>query len=417
MGEENGGAPEVVPTSNGTGADGTLVGMFRRAYHLGKLRDGMAIAEAAASLRPRFGLSHMDGLAPTVIPLAGGDEDPMVFCIPSLVASSGPHEYARFAKSLQGRCPVVAVPVPGFASGELLGSKLAAVAGAQAAAIKRHADGRPVALVGFSTGGLLAYAVAAECARAGLTPTAVVLIDFYTMETAWPIADVVVERMLGRRGRAPGRRDDRLAAMGAYLGLLSRWTPPTPVAPTLLIKATDPVPGVVRVGDGRATWPLRHAAVDLPGTHLSILEDHVDATAPPSRTGSPAILAARRRALAAGSRSAPAERCLRWPMTAHAGPAGRSRPRGPPPGPSVHDGARAPVDPRARGAGDRGRGGTPGQRHDQSTERRQAEHLMKDLLLHTPRAGEARSSRVQRQGAPPACASCSGGRGCSSTPA
>ncbi len=34
--------------------------------------------------------------------------------------------------------------------------------------------------------------------------------------------------------------------------------------------------------------------------------------------------------------------------------------------------------------------GTPGQRHDKATERRQAEHLMKDLLLHTPRAGEAR---------------------------
>jgi lauroyl/myristoyl acyltransferase len=34
--------------------------------------------------------------------------------------------------------------------------------------------------------------------------------------------------------------------------------------------------------------------------------------------------------------------------------------------------------------------GTPGQRHDKATERRQSEHLMKDLLLHTPRAGEAR---------------------------
>lgn len=33
--------------------------------------------------------------------------------------------------------------------------------------------------------------------------------------------------------------------------------------------------------------------------------------------------------------------------------------------------------------------GTPGRRHDKATERRQSEHLMKDLLLHTPRAGEA----------------------------
>jgi lauroyl/myristoyl acyltransferase len=34
--------------------------------------------------------------------------------------------------------------------------------------------------------------------------------------------------------------------------------------------------------------------------------------------------------------------------------------------------------------------GTLGKRHAKATERRQAEHLMKDLLLHTPRAGEAR---------------------------
>ena len=41
-----------------------LMGMFRRAYQLGKLRDGVAIAEAAASLRPRFGVSHFDEQAP-----------------------------------------------------------------------------------------------------------------------------------------------------------------------------------------------------------------------------------------------------------------------------------------------------------------------------------------------------------------
>jgi lauroyl/myristoyl acyltransferase len=34
--------------------------------------------------------------------------------------------------------------------------------------------------------------------------------------------------------------------------------------------------------------------------------------------------------------------------------------------------------------------GTPGARHDRATERRHADHLMRDLLLHTPLAGEAR---------------------------
>ncbi|HWH94446.1 MAG TPA: type I polyketide synthase [Baekduia sp.] len=284
LGETDGDGSEAatgVPAqaTNGSGANGTLMGMFRRAHQLGRLRDGVALAEAAARLRPRFGVSHIDGQAPAVIPLAAGDDDPIVFCIPSLVATSGPHEYARLAKSFQGRRTVVAVPVPGFAAGELLPSRLDAAAGALATAIKRHADGRPVALVGFSTGGLLAHAVAAECAREGITPTAVALIDSYTMETAWRVADVVIDRMLAGDGAAPTVDDDRLGAMGTYLGLLSTWTPPAPVAPTLLVKATEPVPGVVRVGDWTASWPLRHAAIDLPGTHLTILEDHVETTA------------------------------------------------------------------------------------------------------------------------------------------
>jgi hypothetical protein len=278
----DGGAPQQQPGSeaaNGRPGGGTLTGMFRRAHQLGKLKDGVAFAEAAARVGPRFGVSHIDNEAPTVIPLAKGQTDPILVCIPSLVATGGPHEYARFAKSLQNRREVVAVPAPGFAADELLPSILAAAAGAQTAAIKAYADGRRVALIGFSTGGLLAYAVAQECAREGIAPTSVVLIDSYTMDTMWGIADHVFERMLAGEGSDSIVTDETLTAMGAYLGLLSRWTPETPVAPTLLIKARDRLPGVPRHGDWTADWSLRHAAVDVPGTHLTILEDHADTTA------------------------------------------------------------------------------------------------------------------------------------------
>jgi malonyl CoA-acyl carrier protein transacylase/acyl carrier protein len=258
---------------------GTLVGIFQRAHRLGRLKDGVAFAEAAARLRPRFGLSHMDGQAPAVVGLAGGGDDPIVVCIPSLVASSGPHEYARFAKAFAGRREVVAVPVPGFAPDALLPSRFDAAVGAQVAAIRRHAHDRRVALVGFSTGGLLAYAVAEQLAREGIAPAAVVLIDSYTASTMWPIADAVFDRMLSGEGAHPAVDDDRLTAMGGYLGLLSGWTPGEPVAPTLLVKAANPVPGMVRAGDWTASWPLRHAAIALAGTHLTLLEDNAQATA------------------------------------------------------------------------------------------------------------------------------------------
>jgi len=266
--------------AHATGAGpGSLEAMFRRAHQLGKAKDGVALAEAAARLRPRFGLSHADLLAPAPLALASGGEEPLLFCFPSLVATAGPHEFARLAKSLQDRREVVAMPAPGFAPDELLPSTLAAVARAQATAIRTYADGRPVALAGYSTGGLLAYAVAAECARQGLWPSAVALIDSYTMDTMWAITDPVFDRMLGDEGSHPAVSETTLTAMGTYLGMLSAWTPGEAVAPTLLVKAREPMRGLVRHGDWTATWPACHLALDAPGDHLTLLDDHAPATA------------------------------------------------------------------------------------------------------------------------------------------
>jgi thioesterase domain-containing protein len=265
--------------ANGHPGAGSLTAMFRRAHQLGKIRDGLVLAEAAARLRPRFGLSHTETQAPTVIPLTRGEADPILFCFPSLVAIAGPHEYARLAKSFENRRDIVAVPAPGFAPEELLPSTIEAVVGAQAVAIQRYAGSRKVAFVGYSTGGPLAYAVASECARQGITPSAVVLIDSYSMDTLWRVTDPVFDRMLTSEGTHPAVSEDTLTAMGTYLGMLSRWMPDEPVAPTLLVRASDPMPGIVRNGDWRATWTARHMAVEVPGSHLTIIEDHADSTA------------------------------------------------------------------------------------------------------------------------------------------
>src|SRR5436190_825364 len=81
-------------TADGDGA-AAVTSMFRRAHQLGKLTDGIALAEAASRLRPRFGLSHVELEAPNLITLARGDERPALFCFPSVVATAGPHEYVR----------------------------------------------------------------------------------------------------------------------------------------------------------------------------------------------------------------------------------------------------------------------------------------------------------------------------------
>ena len=258
------------------GADQPLSAMFRRAHRLGRLEDGVALVEAAARLRPRFGLSHAEAQAPKVLPLSEGSEEPMLICLPSVIATAGPHEFTRFARGFEGRRKVAAVSNPGYAQGDLLPSTIEAVAAAEAVAIERHAAGRPFVLVGYSTGGLLAYAAADQCVRDGVGPAAVVLVDTYAAEAMHRLTVPVLERMLEAGRAQPEITDETLTAMVAYLGMLREWRPAEPVAPTLVVTAAEDLSGGAVSG---ATWPHRDAAVAVSADHLTILEDHADASA------------------------------------------------------------------------------------------------------------------------------------------
>jgi pimeloyl-ACP methyl ester carboxylesterase len=144
-------------------------------------------------------------------------------------------------------------------------------------AIERHAAGRAFALVGYSTGGLLAYAAAEQCARDGVEPAAVVLVDTYAGEGMDRLKVAVLERMLEADRAHPELTDETLTAMVAYLGMLREWRPSPPVAPTLLVAAAENLAGAgARNG---AIWPHRDATVEVSADHLTILEDQADASA------------------------------------------------------------------------------------------------------------------------------------------
>ena len=83
--------------------------------------------------------------------------------------------------------------------------------------------------------GLLAYAAADQCARDGVGPAAVVLLDTYPAERMHELTVPVLERMLEAGRAQPELTDETLTAMVAYLGMLREWRPPEPVAPTLLV--------------------------------------------------------------------------------------------------------------------------------------------------------------------------------------
>ncbi|AWS45587.1 type I polyketide synthase [Streptosporangium sp. 'caverna'] len=262
-------------------AAGTLGAMFREASASGRSGEFFGVLVAASAFRPAFRTSRELPKPVAVMRLAAGADGPGLVCLPSILAISGPHQYVRFAGALRGRRDVAAVAAPGFGRGEPLPATVEAVVSAQAEAILAHTGGAPTALVGHSSGGMLAHAVAAELERAGVAVDALVLIDIYShdVEALAGIQPVLSAGMIEREDGYVPMDDTRLTAMGGYVRLFHGWQPTPIQAPTLLVRATEPMFGWSRDGDWRSSWTLPHSAVDTPGSHFSVMEEHAATTA------------------------------------------------------------------------------------------------------------------------------------------
>ncbi|MEU4180562.1 type I polyketide synthase [Streptomyces sp. NPDC026589] len=248
---------------------GTLVTLFRSAHENGRLDRAIELLMSAAGIRR--GSEDVVPLPPFP-PATGPDRAPVIVCFPSMIAISGPQEYDQFTVHLDGRA--VSVPaLPGFAPGQPLPSSLPALVDALAHGAARLADGRPLVLLGRSTGGWIAHAVAQRLAEQGTAPRSVVLID--TLACPLDIADLsmVADQMLDEHS-SQWLDDDRLVAMGGYIQLFEGWTPQRLSVPTLLVRATER-------GDthDRPRWALADTTVDVPGDHFTVLAEHAGTTA------------------------------------------------------------------------------------------------------------------------------------------
>ncbi|MFJ4834937.1 KR domain-containing protein, partial [Streptomyces sp. NPDC088747] len=248
-------APPPGPRSGSSG----FAALFHRALDAGTTVEFTDLLGDAARFRPA-----LSGTMPEPVRLAEGSGGPALFCLPTVLATSGPHQFARFAAHFAGERDVWALPLPGYLPGEPLPATLDALLDAAAATIRHNADGAPYALVGYSSGGLLAQATAARLEDAGEGPVAVAAID--TSPLSRRLLVRLMPELLGRLGKLSGADgvdpglvldDDRLTAMGGYLRLLTDVTPEPVKARTLLLRA----------------------GVDIPGDHFSVIEAHAGTTA------------------------------------------------------------------------------------------------------------------------------------------
>uniref|UniRef100_A0AAU2VHU9 Type I polyketide synthase n=1 Tax=Streptomyces sp. NBC_00008 TaxID=2903610 RepID=A0AAU2VHU9_9ACTN len=273
------GATDGSPAPGGAAAD-SLSALFRTACARGRAWEGMALLTIASRFREAFDSADALGTPLAAVTVATGPALPRLICFPALSALSGPHEYARFGVTLQGLRHASVLPNPGFLPHEAMPATLDAFVSAQAAAVLACAGGEPFALLGRSAGGWVAHAVAEHLERTGAAPSGVVLIDTFPGDSGsrtedGPALSAMTVGMLDKAAQFASAESDRLTAMAGYLERFSGWEPGEVSAPTLFVRAGDPLPGI----EAAATWSLPHTEVTLPGDHFTVLEEHARTTA------------------------------------------------------------------------------------------------------------------------------------------
>jgi acyl transferase domain-containing protein/thioesterase domain-containing protein/NADP-dependent 3-hydroxy acid dehydrogenase YdfG/acyl carrier protein len=256
----------------------TISALFRQAHSLGKMSEYLDMLATASQFYPTFDIRLGPDEAPEAVRLSKGVSRLGLLCFPSLIATAGPHQYAKFARAFHGNRDLSVLPNPGFIQGEPIPGTFQVAVETQAEAVRRQTAGSPVVLAGHSTGGLLAYAVAAELERLGSGPAAVVLIDTYTSSNLPNVMPQVLDGMFERGQTYKSPDDAGLIAMAAYGRLFAEWEPQKIASPIMLVRAAEPMAGQVS-GEWRSSWHSTQASVEVPGNHFSMMEEHVEKTA------------------------------------------------------------------------------------------------------------------------------------------
>ncbi|QLJ03455.1 SDR family NAD(P)-dependent oxidoreductase [Streptomyces sp. NEAU-sy36] len=259
-----------------------LVQLYRHASETGTAAEAMGMLMDAARFRPSFDRPDELTEPPAPVRLSHGEGPVTLMCVSPYVVPAGAHQYARFAAPFRGRLDVWALVNPGYEQGEPVPSDPDAVLLLHARTVRERAGGKPVVLLGYSSGGWIAHGVAAHLEAIGEPPAAVVMVDSFSREIPFD------HQVLNAMAQAQSRRLDfmksggeQLTAMGRYMRLFDEWDAPRIAAPTLLVRASEAMPAGAPVdGDGRAAPPEHvDTTVEVPGNHYSMLEDHAATTA------------------------------------------------------------------------------------------------------------------------------------------
>jgi hypothetical protein len=252
--------------------DDAVRALFNAAARQDRVEDGLELLAVAARLRvrPAPRAAETDG----ALHFSRSNGGTRLICLPSMVAPSDVYQYARFAAPIRESHDIAALRLPGYRAEDGLPADLADLVHERARAVRECADGRPYVLVGYSSGGWLAHALAEALLTADSAPTALVLLDCHVPGSA---GLVDVQDAVFSTGAPPSVTGAELTAMAHHFRLFDGWTPREIALPILHLRAVEPVGGRGRPErEWRAHWPTEHEALDVPGNHLGLLDEHAE---------------------------------------------------------------------------------------------------------------------------------------------
>ncbi|WP_189960121.1 thioesterase domain-containing protein, partial [Streptomyces alanosinicus] len=267
----------------------TLRDLFHGAVFGGYADKGFDLLRAAAAVRPSFAEAAELDRVPAATRLADGTDGPHLVFVNTPMATGGSYQHARLVSQLSAGRRASALPVLGFDAGELLPATPEAAVQGLARTVLEAADGEPFVLIGYSSGGTLAYATAAYLEHTlGVRPQGVVLLDTYTVHDgadAGVPMDALAQGLFDKESVFGEFDTTRLSAMGRWVELV----PDLPVervgVPVLFVQCTqsfvpdgdDPSPELT---SGRATpWEPEHTLCPVPANHFTLIEERADVTA------------------------------------------------------------------------------------------------------------------------------------------
>ncbi|MGW4568984.1 alpha/beta fold hydrolase, partial [Streptomyces sp. NPDC004561] len=268
--------------AHGPRAAQSLPALYRKVCETGDVVSAMHLLVTASLGAPSFGSDDADRHELSPLRLASGAGGPALVCVPGFAPNLGRPWHAGLAPCFDGERDVFELRHPGLDDGDAVARDLRTLAGLHAATVRRHLGGRPYVVVGHSMGGTAAHAVTERLSADGDPPAGLVLADTHHItpdREAEPWLLALPARMpLAMGEQFDGAVDDlTLLALGAYTRMFRAWQPQPTRVPTLFVRATQPLPDMPE--RWRSAWPGAHDTADVPGSHLSMLEEDARTTA------------------------------------------------------------------------------------------------------------------------------------------